>query len=79
MKKWQKISGCIIFTALALYDMLMWAVAYVDAKYIIEPNGPNFLVECVYMRFDIFSVMLWLNYIMALCLFICLWRKGDKR
>ncbi len=79
MKKWQKIFGCVVFSGMAIYEILIWINAYVDLKYIIEPNRTNFLMESVKLRFDAFSISMWVNYLLALILFIGLWKKGGKK
>lgn len=50
MKKWQKIVGIIAFALIIIYELLIWINAYVDMKYIVEPNENDFLEECMYMR-----------------------------
>ncbi len=50
MKKWQKTVGIIAFALIVIYELLIWVNAYVDMKYIVEPNGNNFLAERMYMR-----------------------------
>lgn len=79
MKKWQKTVGIITFALIAIYELLIWVNAYVDMKYIVEPNGNNFLAERMYMRIGSLSFGMWLNFALAIFLFICLWHKGGKR
>ena len=81
MKKWQKTVGIIAFALIAIYELLIWVNAYVDMKYIVEVEsyGNNFLAECMYMRIGSLSFGMWLNFALAIFLFICLWRKGGKR
>lgn len=79
MKKWQKTVGIITFALIAIYELLIWVNAYVDMKYIVEPNGNNFLAERMYMRIGSLSFGMWLNFVLAIFLFICLWHKGGKR
>lgn len=43
MKKWQKIVGIIAFALIIIYELLIWINAYVDMKYIVEPNENDFL------------------------------------
>lgn len=52
---------------------------YVDLKYIIEPYDIPDIIDRMYLRADALSASLWLNYFIALFIFICLWRKGGKR
>ena len=79
MKKWQKTVGIITFALIAIYELLIWVNAYVDMKYIVEPNGNSFLVERIYMRIGSLSFGMWLNFTLAIFLFICLWHKGGKQ
>ena len=79
MKKWQKIVGIIACALIAIYELLIWVNAYVDMKYIVEPNGNSFLVERIYMRIGSLSFGMWLNFTLAIFLFICLWHKGGKQ
>ena len=79
MKKWQKIGGIIAFALIIIYELLIWINAYVDMKYIVEPNENDFLEECMYMRIDSLSFGMWLNFALAIFLFICLWQKGGKQ
>lgn len=79
MKKWQKILGVIAFGAIGIYELLLCANTYVDLKYIIEPYDITDIIDRMYLRADALSASLWINYFIALALFICLWRKGGKR
>lgn len=79
MTKWQKIAGIIVLAIIIVYELLIWANAYVDMKYIVEPNKNDFLVDCMYMRIGSLAFGMWLNFALAIFLFICLWRKGGKR
>ena len=79
IKKWQKTVGIITFALIAIYELLIWVNAHVDMKYIVEPNGNNFLAERMYMRIGSLSFGMWLNFALAIFLFICLWHKGGKR
>lgn len=79
MKKWQKTVGIIAFALIGIYELLIWVNAYVDMKYIVESYGNNFLTERMYMRIGSLSFGMWLNFALAIFLFICLWRKGGKR
>lgn len=79
MEKWQKIVGIIAFGAIGIYELLLWANTYLDLKYFIEPYDIPDIIDRMYLRVDSLSVALWLNYFIALALFICLWRKGGKQ
>ena len=79
MNKWQKIVGVITFGAIGIYELLVSLNAYLDLKYFIEPYDIQDIIDRMYLRVDSLSASLWLNYFIALALFICLWRKGEKR
>jgi len=79
MKTWQKIVGVTFFIIITVIEMLNWANAYVDIKYQIEPFKNNTIIEYVYLRVGALSTLMWFNYVIALILFIRLWRKGGKR
>lgn len=79
MNKWQKITGVIGFVAIGIYELLLCLNAYIDLKYIIEPCNISEVIGRMYLRIDSLSIALWLNYFIALALFIYLWRKGGKR
>ncbi len=79
MKKWQKIVGILAFVGIGVYEFFLWVNAYLDLKYIVEPYDISDIIERMYLRIDSLSIALCLNYFIALFMFICLWRKGDKR
>ena len=68
MNKWHKIVGIIVFAVIGIYELLLWAFAITDWE-----DTP--LYNCI----NNLSVALWLNYFIALCMFIYLWRKGGKQ
>lgn len=79
MKKWQKIAGVVTFGAIGTYELLLCANAYVDLKYITLDLYWSDEIERLYQRTNSISITLLLNYIIALALLICLWRKGGKQ
>lgn len=79
MKQWQKIVGVIALGVIGIYELLLCANTYVDLKYIIEPYDIPDIIDRMYLRADALSASLWINYFIALALFIYLWRKGGKR
>lgn len=79
MKTWQKIIGLITFIAIFIYGALTWINAYVDAKYIIEPFNIDIIEERYYIYVDSLSTLMWINFILALVMFVILWRKGGKQ
>lgn len=79
MKKWQKIVGVIGFGVIGICELLFCANTYLDLKYIaLDIYWPD-EIERLYQRTNSLSIALLLNYIIALAVFICLWRKGGKR
>ena len=79
MKQWQKIVGVVGFGVIGICELLMSLNAYLDLKYFIEPYDIPDIIGRMYLRADALSASLWLNYFIALFMFICLWWKGGKR
>ena len=79
MKKWQKITGLIALSLIAIYELLTWANTYVYLKYVVEPTDNDLLIEQSYMYIDGLSFGMWMNLALAIFLFICLWRKGMNK
>ena len=79
MKLWQKIICVIAIGVIGIYELLLCANTYVDLKYIIEPYDIPDIIDRMYLSADALSASLWLNYFIALFMFICLWWKGGKR
>ena len=67
MKKWRKISGCIIFGLGAVIELLLWAFAITDWE-----DTPWY--SCI----SSLSCAMWINYFVALGLFVYLWRRGNR-
>lgn len=85
MKKWQKILGIIVLVVLAILNVAM-CIFYFDyaASIYFEPGGSTqnaIEIMRTYSQHPIkgVSYLVCANYIIALCLFICLWRKGGKK
>ena len=76
MKKWQKITGLIALSLIAIYELLTWANTYVYLKYVMEPTDNDLLIERSYMYIDGLSLGMWMNLALAVFLFISLWRKS---
>lgn len=74
-----KISGCIIFGLGAIVELLLVCNAYLDLKYIVEPFDNQVIIERMHLDIDVLSCAMWINYFVALGLFIYFWRKGNKR
>ncbi|KXA43025.1 hypothetical protein [Prevotella corporis] len=76
MKRWQKIIGALVLMALALYDyfVLTWArigVATIKGYRLTVSNMRQYALE----RIDELGIIILVNFLVALLLFICLWRK----
>ena len=78
MKKWQKILGCVIFGLGAVIELLLVCNAYLDLKYIVEPFDIQDIIERMYLSVDALSCAMWINYFVALGLFVYLWRRGNR-
>ena len=78
MKKWQKILGCVIFGLGAVIELLLVCNAYLDLKYMVEPFDIHVIIERMYLSIDSLSCAMWINYFVALGLFVYLWWKGDR-
>ncbi len=76
MKKWQKITGIIVFSLIAIYELLAWANTYVYMKYIVEPTDNDLLIEQGYMYIDGLSFGMWMNLVLAI---FCLYVYGGKK
>ena len=60
-------------------NFLLWANAYVDGKYLIEPYGNHHIEDTYYMRIGSLSIAMFVNLgvaIVALCL---PWRKNNDK
>ena len=79
MNRWQKISGCVIFGLGAVIELLLVSNAYLDLKYIVEPFDIQDIIERMYLSIDSLSCAMWINYLVALGLFVYLWKKGGKQ
>ena len=66
MKKWQKISGRIIFGLGAVIELLFVSNALLDLKYIVEPCDNEDIIERMYLNIDVLSCAMWINYFVAL-------------
>ena len=76
MKKWQKITGLIALSLIAIYELLTWANTYVYLKYVVEPTDNDLLIEQSYIYINGLSFGMWMNLALAVFLFISLWRKS---
>ena len=84
MKKWQKIMCTIALAALAILNIILcvYYLEYATSMY-FEPGGSTqdaIEIMRTHSRYAIknISYLVHTNYIVALFLFMCLWRKGGK-
>lgn len=82
-KKWKyailTIVAIVAIIVDIIWDFLLWANAYVDGKYLIEPYGNHHIDDTYYMRIGSLSIAMFINLgvaIVALCL---LWRKNNDK
>ena len=85
MKKWQKIAGTITLIVLAALNIILcvYYLEYATSIY-FEPGGSTqdaIQIMRTHSRYAIknISYLVHTNYIVALFLFICLWRKGMNK
>ena len=69
MKKWQKITGLIALSLIAIYELLTWANTYVYLKYVVEPTDNDLLIEQSYIYIGALSFGMWMNLALAIFLF----------
>lgn len=85
MKKWQKITGSIALVVLAILNVAICISSFnLPVSIYFEPSGTTYdAIEIVrkYSQSAIkdVSYLVCANYIIALFLFIYIWRKGGKR
>lgn len=81
MKKWQKILGGTLLAILACVELFLFGIYYgaingslwrLHIQYYYPIESQQFAV-------DVISIMMWGNLILALFLFICLWKSGGKK
>ena len=84
MKKWQKIMGTITLAALAILNIILcvYYLEYATSIYFEPEVSTQYAIEIMrtHSRYAIknLSYLVYTNYIVALFLFMCLWRKGGK-
>ena len=85
MNKWQKITGIMALIVLAILNIAscIFYPEYVTSIY-FEPGGNTqdaIEIMRAYSRQAIkdMGYLVYVNYAVAIFLFICLWRKGGKR
>lgn len=81
MKKWHKILGGMLLAVLVCVELFLFSIYYgvingslwrLQLQYDYPIDSEKFAINVV-------SIMMWGNLILALFLFICLWKKGDKK
>lgn len=79
MKRWHKIAGIIIFGAIGMllvFSMYEIQNTYICQDFICDDNWGLWKAMPYFITLEILSIVL---YLIALSLFICLWRKGGRR
>ena len=79
MKKWQKIVGIIALAVLAIVNFVIYGLSYIQTMYIKgHPSVERVLSDSHDALLNIGYLVL-ADYLIIVFLFICLWRKGEKR
>lgn len=79
MKIWQKIVGIVTFVAIGIstaYSIFEIQGAYIGQDLICDENRILWVVQSDIIALVCLAISL---YLIAIALFICLWRKGGKR
>lgn len=79
MKQWQKIVGIVTFVAIGIstaYSIFEIQGAYIGQDLICDENRILWDVQSDIIALVCLAISL---YLIAIALFICLWRKGGKR
>lgn len=81
MKKWQKILGGTTLAILLCVELFLFGIYYgvIDCSLWRLHLQSNYPIESEQFAINVISIMMWGNLILALTLFICLWKKGGKR
>ncbi len=79
MKPWQKIVGVIAFGAIGI--TLIFLILEISAGYIWQDliTPENRMLWNMFTHIVTLECVAVMCYLIALALFICLWRKGGKR
>lgn len=78
MKKWQKILGSTALAILACVELFLFGIYYGvinDSLWRLQLQY-NYPIESQKFAVDVLAIMIWGNLILALFIFICLWKKG---
>lgn len=79
MKKWQKIVGIIALAVLTIINFVIYGLSDMQTMYIKEhPSAERVLSDSHDALLNVGYLVL-ANYLIIVFLFICLWRKGEKR
>ena len=83
MNKWQKIAGTITLVVLAVLNIILcvYYLEYATSMYFEQGKHKDAIeIMRTHSRYAIknISCLVHTNYIVALFLFMCLWRKGGK-
>lgn len=79
MKKWQKIAGIVSLAILAIINFVIYGLSDMQTMYINgHPSVERVLSDSHDALLNVGYLVL-ANYLIIVFLFICLWRKGEKR
>lgn len=81
MKKWQKILGGTTLAILLCVELFLFGIYYgvIDCSLWRLHLQSNYPIESERFAINVISIMMWGNLILALILFICLWKKGGRK
>ena len=78
MKKWQKIIGFVLFIIIGLIGAFWHWVTFLDLQsWKLVHKAQEFQQE-MYIAMSGYATLMWISYLTALVLFVCLWRKGGN-
>lgn len=77
MKKWQKMLGGTVLTILVYVELFLFGIYYgvINNSLWRLHLQYNYPIESQKFAVDVVSIMMWGNLILALFIFICLWKK----
>ena len=78
MKKWQKILGGTVLAILVCVEFFLFGIYYgvINSSLWRLHLQYDYPIESQKFAVDVVSIMMWGNLILALFIFICLWKKG---
>lgn len=81
MKKLKKILGCTALAILVCVELYLFSIYYgvINSSLWRLQLQYHESIESQKFAVDVVSIMMWGNLILVLILFICLWKKGQKK